>query len=164
LGFGYLSSSASQNGVDANIKGFAGTFGIAAGIAVAENHILAIHIWDAIATSPTVTVGGTTTTNPNATVSFIAVGAEYTAYMSQNLYLSISPALTRGTLAVSGNSSDTSWGIGLRTALGKEWWISDHWGLGIVGHLSLSSNQDTGTNPPTWISWAATVAFSATYN
>jgi hypothetical protein len=36
--------------------------------------------------------------------------------------------------------------------------------LGLVGHLSMSFNQDQGTNPPTWTSWAFTAAFSATYN
>ena len=63
-----------------------------------------------------------------------------------------------------GTSNDTNWGFGLRAALGKEWWVSDHWGLGIAGHVSLTVNQDSGTNPPTWTGLGATVAFSATYN
>ncbi|GAC1537636.1 MAG: hypothetical protein NVS2B9_03980 [Myxococcales bacterium] len=50
------------------------------------------------------------------------------------------------------------------TALGKEWWGSSHWGLGLAAHLSMSVNQESGTNPPTWTGWGATVAFSATYN
>jgi len=164
LGFGYVRSSASQNGVDASISGFAGTFGIAVGAAITENQILAVHLWDLVATSPTITSGNTTLNNPNATLTFVAIGGEYTGYYAGNVYLSISPALTRGTLAVNGTSQNTSWGFGLRAALGKEWWVSNHWGLGMVGHLSFTANQDTGTNPPMWTSWGATVAFSATYN
>jgi hypothetical protein len=68
------------------------------------------------------------------------------------------------TTSSSGSDASTNWGFGARAALGKEWWVSDHWGLGLVGHLSMSFNQDQGTNPPTWTSWAFTAAFSATYN
>src|SRR5207248_6471597 len=80
LGFGYVTASASQNGVDANINGTAGTFGIAVGGAVAENNILAFHFWDIVATNPTVSVGNSTVTNANATMTLIAFGPEYTAY------------------------------------------------------------------------------------
>ncbi|MFL5401077.1 MAG: hypothetical protein ACJ79P_24505 [Myxococcales bacterium] len=164
LGLGYFSESASQNGVDASITGAAGSFGIAVGGAVAENHILAFHFWDVVATSPSVSAGNVSVSNADATVTLIAFGPEYTAYSRENLYFSISPALTRATISSNGSSADTNWGFGLRTGVGKEWWVSDHWGLGVAGHLSLSMNEDTGNNPPTWTGWSATIAFSATYN
>jgi hypothetical protein len=164
FGLGYVYMSASSNGTDASIKGFAASFGIAAGGAVSENSILAFHFWDVVSTNPTVTVGNFTVTNANATLTAIAVGPEYTRYFSDNYYFSITPSLTRATLATTGNSGDTNWGFGLRAGLGKEWWVGDHWGLGAVGHFSFSANQDSGSNPPTWTGWAATVAFSATYN
>ena len=115
-----------------------------------------------IATTPTVT--GPPLSNANATLTFLALGPEYTAYFKQNYYLSLSPALTRATLATNGTSNDTNWGFGFRAALGKEWWVADHWGLGIVGHVSMSVNDDSGRNAPTWGGWAFTAAFSATYN
>jgi hypothetical protein len=37
----------------------------------------------------------------------------------------------------------------MRGAVGKEWWAGDHWGLGVVGHLSLSFNKDSGSGSPT---------------
>src|SRR5438105_2619430 len=40
----------------------------------------------------------------------------------------------------------------------------DHWGLGVVAHLSTSFNKDSGSNAPTWSSWSGTIAFTATYN
>lgn len=164
LGLGYVYMSASNNGTDASIKGFAASFGIAAGGAVSENSILAFHFWDVVATNPTVTVGNSTFNNADATLTAIAFGPEYTRYFSDNYYFSITPSLTRVTLATSGNSTDTNWGFGLRAGLGKEWWVGDHWGLGAVGHVSFSANQASGSNAPTWTGWATTVAFSATYN
>jgi hypothetical protein len=155
---------ASQNGTDATISGLAGTFGFAAGGALSENSILAFHFWDVVVTNPDVTVGSKSLSNANATLTFLALGPEYTAYFKQNYYLSLSPALTRATLATNGTSSDTNWGFGFRAALGKEWWVAEHWGLGIVGHVSMSVNDAGGQNAPTWTGWAFTTAFSATYN
>jgi hypothetical protein len=163
LGFGYLTTSASQNGVDARLSGFAGTFGFAAGGALFENGILAFHFWDAVVTDPSYSVGGTSGT-ASGTLAVFGLGPEYTMYSQQNLYFSISPSLTRVSTSSGSSSGDTNWGFGARAALGKEWWASDHWGLGLVAHLSMSINKDSGSNAPTWTSWAMTVAFSATYN
>jgi hypothetical protein len=163
LGLGYLTTSASQSGTSASMSGLAGTFGLAAGGALSENHILAVHLWDAVVSDPSLSYGGSSGPG-SGTVALIGIGPEYTYYSRQNVYFSISPSLTRMSTSLSGSSASTNWGFGARAALGKEWWVSDHWGLGLVGHLSMSFNQDQGTNPPTWTSWAFTAAFSATYN
>jgi hypothetical protein len=164
LGFGYLSTSASSGGMDANISGAAGTFGIAAGGAVSEGVILAFHFWDVVAANPTVTVNNSSASNANATLTVIGLGPELSLYSNENVYFSLTPSLTRATLAFQGTDSNTNWGFGTRAAVGKEWWVSDHWGLGLAAHFSLSINQDSGSNPPTWTGWGATLAFSATYN
>jgi hypothetical protein len=164
LGFGYARASASSGGTDMSISGPAGTFGIAAGGAVSEDTILAFHLWDVVVSNPTVSMGNTTVNNANATLTTIAFGPEITTYSKENVYFSVTPSLSRATLSIQGSSADTNWGFGIRGALGKEWWVSDHWGLGVAGQVSFSLNQDSGTNPPTWIGWGATVAFSATYN
>jgi hypothetical protein len=164
LGFGYFRASGSADGVDASISGSAASAGIAVGGALFENSILAFHIWDIVLTNPTYSSGGTTTGKIDATFTLIAFGPEYTTYTADNLYFSVTPSLTRGTVSSQGSSSDTDWGFGLRATLGKEWWVSDHWGLGIAGHVSLSLNRLPGTDAPTWTGWGATIAFSATYN
>jgi hypothetical protein len=164
LGFGYLYMSTSSNGTDASIKGVAGSFGVAAGAALSENSILAFHIWDLGATNPTFSSGGFSSSNANATLTVFAFGPEYTRYFADNFYFSITPSLSRATIDFNGSSGDTNWGFGLRAGLGKEWWVSDHWGLGVVGQLSFTANQDSGSNAPTWTGWGGTVAFSATYN
>jgi len=165
LGFGYLTTRASQSGTDVSIVGPAGTFGIAVGSAISENEVLAFHLWDMVVTNPTFTSGSNTVSNVNATLTLVAFGPEYTTYSKDNFYASFSPALTRMSIAANGNTTDTNWGFGFRTALGKEWWVSDHWGVGVAAHVSFSVNQDSGSaNPPTWTGWGATLAFSATYN
>jgi len=163
LGFGYLNTNASQGGINASVSGFAGTFGFAAGSALSENSILAFHFWDVVVKDPSVSVGGSTGTS-NGSISLFALGPEYTVYSKENYYFSISPSLSRLSTESSGSSGDTNWGFALRTAVGKEWWVSDHWGLGVASHFSMSFNEDSGSNPPTWSTFAFTVAFSATYN
>ena len=163
LGIGYLTTSASQGGVDANLRGLAGTFGIAAGGALSEDIILAFHVWDAVVSDPTYSGGGSSGT-ASGTLALLGLGPEYTMYSNQNYYFSISPSLTRMSASSGSGSSATKWGLGLRAALGKEWWAGDHWGLGVAGHLSMSLNEDSGSNAPIWTTWAFTVAFSATYN
>jgi hypothetical protein len=165
LGYGYLDTSASQGTTSTTISGLAATFGLAVGGAVAEGHILAVHVWDMVVMDPNVSYGTGSVANFDASLSLLGLGPEYTAYSKDNLYLSISPSVTR--TWISGNtttSGKTNWGYGGRVAVGKEWWVAEHWGLGIAGHLSASFNKASGGNGLTWTTFAGALAFSATYN
>src|SRR5476649_479936 len=164
LGFGYVSANASPGGTDLSIAGPAASLGIAAGGAIARNQILAIHFWDFVASNPNVTTGGLRSASANSVFALFALGPEYTFYSNSNYYLSASPALTRINYLSHGSASSSNFGYGLRASFGKEWWASESWGLGVAAQVSVSVNQDSGTNAPTWTSWGATVAFSATYN
>ena len=58
--------------------------------------------------------------------------------------------------------SDT--GVGFQGMVGKEWWASTNWGLGLAGELYVASMKDK-TDPNTrWTSSAFSLVFSATYN
>jgi hypothetical protein len=46
--------------------------------------------------------------------------------------------------------------------LGKEWWVSDTWGLGVAGMLLASGNGGGGGS--TFTTWSGAILFSATYN
>jgi len=163
LGIGFMGTSASS-GPERSVSGVAGTVGLAIGGALSEGSILAFHVWDAMIANPSVTDRGTSSTL-NGKVGLLALGPEYTAYSKQNVYFSISPAITRVYfLSGSGTSDDTKWGFGVRAAVGREWWVADHWGLGGVVHLSWSFNNASGGDSSTWSTWGLTVAFSATYN
>jgi hypothetical protein len=167
LGFGYLSSSESTSFGDLNVSGVAGLAGVSIGGAVAENVILSAHIFDAVSSNPDVSLGGSSGKAQNASLTMWGIGPELTYYfMPNNIYLSGTVGLTRMTLSSNGNDASTDWGFGTRLTLGKEWWVSDHWGLGLSGHVSYANNNDPDTNggSHTMSSWAFGAAFSATYN
>jgi hypothetical protein len=57
--------------------------------------------------------------------------------MPQNAYVSATLAVTRQSLKLNGTQSDTDTGFGGQLAAGKEWWVSDHWGLGVAGKFTF---------------------------
>ncbi|HEX9575138.1 MAG TPA: hypothetical protein VF994_13660 [Myxococcales bacterium] len=163
LGFGYQTSS--ESGF--TISGGAALIGLAIGGALSENSILAGHIFGSGVSNPNVSGGGASGTANDTTLTMSGIGPQYTYYfMPSNVYLSTTLALTRMRSSTRNGDFDSNYGIGTRIALGKEWWVGDHWGLGVVGHVSFSTNQDPvaggGTN--TLTTWAFGAAFSATYN
>ena len=55
-------------------------------------------------------------------------------------------------------------GLGLKLAVGKEWWVSDHWGIGVAGQFFISRNDDPDATTVKLTTLGGGVAFSATYN
>ena len=60
-------------------------------------------------------------------------------------------------------------GLALEALFGKEWWVSDNWGLGLSGQVILGRMQGkdvdmTLLEVPTWTAKAFSLLFSATYN
>jgi len=169
LGLGFMATSEPTGTSAGNltISGAAGVSGFVIGGAVQENIILGAHLYNGVVANPTVSFSsGQSGTTSNTSLAMYGIGPEFTYYwMPSNIYFSGTVALTRMSMTVNGTSSDSNTGLGTRIALGKEWWVSDHWGLGLASHISLSSNRDGGdANAPTLTSWGFAVAFSATYN
>jgi len=166
FGFGYLTSTESIGGNTATLSGFAGVAVVSIGGAVAENLIFGAHIYDAVSANPTLSSGGTSSSTANSTLTMVGIGPELTYYfMPNNVYVSGTVALSRMTVSSNGNDQSSDWGLGSRVTLGKEWWVSNHWGLGLSGHISYSANNDpTAPNGTLMSSWAFGAAFSATYN
>jgi hypothetical protein len=82
-----------------------------------------------------------------------------------NIYLAVTPSLTRLVMDDGTSSATTEWGFGLRGAVGKEWWVSDNWGVGVSGSLAFSSNKDSSASgAPTWSTVSFGIGVSATYN
>lgn len=164
-GVGYLSSSSTPGGIGASMSGVAIPFGIVIGGAVAENVIIAGDLWGISAVSPSFTIAGQTASSGDTSFSLGGVGLNLTYYfMPANVYVSVTPSLVGLTLRGNGATSSSQAGFGTKVGVGKEWWVGDHWGLGLAGQFFLGVNQDTGANPPTWTTLGGAVAFSATYN
>jgi hypothetical protein len=81
-----------------------------------------------------------------------------------NLYIQATPSFTwwRAETDLLEFESDT--GFGMRLALGKEWWVSDSWALGLNGQFAFASNDDKDAGGGTWDTTWFGVAFSATYD
>jgi hypothetical protein len=90
------------------------------------------------------------------------VGASY-YFMPENIYLSMSFKYSGG--GISKSSVDN--GYGLQVSLGKEWWVSKNWGLGLA--LNISYDYFSKTDPgypiitPLHV-FTYGLSFSATYN
>ena len=174
-GFGYARMSASSTGNDIVISGTSGAFGLAMGGAVTGNLILFGTFTFADITSPNIKINGTSVGagNNSADSAGFGVGAAY--YIEPaNVYLAGS--LLANQLEIDDNNgnkiAETNWGVGFEGIVGKEWWVSDNWGLGIAAQVLLASMKDkaddTGLvatgDTPTWKSSAFSLLFSATYN
>lgn len=167
LGLGYLTSSEPAGTVSVTISGVAGLAGLAIGGAVVEDFVLAVHIFDAYASNPSVSAGGPSVSTTDTSLTLWGIGPEATYYIQPaNVYLSGTLGFTKMSFAQGNASVSTDWGFGFRAAVGKEWWAGDHWGLGIAGHVTFSTNPDPAANgsTPTLSTWTIGAAFSATYN
>jgi hypothetical protein len=148
LGVGYQDSTANS----ATIDGAAGRFAISIGGGVAEN----------LALFGTLLGGGTTAEDPKATLAMLGFGATY-YLMPMNVFLSGSVGFGSLRLKQNGSEHDTELGFASRVGVGKEWFVSESWGLGLAGYLDFAAAKDKGTNPPTWRTISPLVAFSATF-
>jgi len=166
IGLGYASSSASSGTTSVTISGMAGFAGVSIGGAVTENLILAGRLYAVVVNNPTVSVNGVSASTSNAQASMSGLGPELTYYfVPANVYLSACLAMTKQSTEQNGVQTNTEIGVGAEFAVGKEWWVSSHWGLGLAGRVSVSANKDTGaTNAPTWDALGVAALFSASYN
>jgi hypothetical protein len=166
IGLAYSASSATSGGDTAKVSGTGGAMAVSMGGAVVPNLILGGQFWLTTVSDPTMTLNGSSATASDTTYTVYGFGPMLKYYwMPSNLYLSATPSLTRLSLRdeVTGSTGETEWGIGLRAALGKEWYVSRTLGLGLAGVLDVSSNKDTNGGP-TWTSWGGGLVFSVSFN
>ncbi len=163
LGPGYLYNSASQGGSTLKVSGVGGTFGIAAGGAIAPNVVVYGEAIGTTVSDPTVDLDGQSATADGTTVSTVGIGPGIAYYLDGNAYLSATLAMTKMSVSNDYSSADTEWGFGASLSGGTEWWVSDNWGVGVVGQLMLASMKESGADYR-WTSVCASLLFSASYN
>jgi hypothetical protein len=169
LGLGYMDSSTSVDrtffSFDAS-HGGAGEFAFALGGAVRENFIVAGEFWSSWTPSPTLrSQGASVPTGGTFSNALLALGPTFTWYlMPENVYFSATPSLTWLDFSDAFDSFQSDVGFGTRLALGKEWWVGPHWGLGVSGWFAFSFNKEGGGSDATWRTFLGGVAFTATLN
>ena len=169
VGFGYLSASETYNGLTDNYSGAGVSYGAAFGGAVVPNLIVYGEVLGTTIVNADYSQGGVAQGSSLTDLSLFGVGPGLAYYFEPiNLYLSGTLTFTRVSFSDTGSGvslGDTNWGVGVSLMLGKEWWVSRDWGLGIAGQFHLASMGDTVQGYDTRLqTFVFSVLFTATYN
>lgn len=164
IGPGGFRASATIGTDSYEISGGGAGLGLALGGVVAENLIVYGEIFGNTASNPTFTQNGMSQTATNSTAGVGGLGPGIAYYFASNFY--VGGTVDFAKISIQQNNqeiahSDT--GLGISVHFGKEWWVSDNWGLGIALQLYGGSIPDGQANT-NWKTAGGCLAFSATYN
>jgi hypothetical protein len=165
-GIGAFTSSEEVPGGKAELSGTTGHFNFGIGGAISENLILHFDASGISSTDPTIEINGRSATAVG-TFSTTLIGIGLTKYFSSNIYLTGAVGFAKSSFVANGVSYDTDNGYGINLMIGKEWWVSENWGLGVAGQLLYTSCPDSSGYSGTKYDLNTTslgLLFSATFN
>ncbi|MCP3058721.1 hypothetical protein LXT21_08055 [Myxococcus sp. K38C18041901] len=167
LGLGYTNSAAVGQGVDLALKGGAGTLNLELGFAPINNFIIYGKLFGTSTPNPDIEVDGTTIEgdeDDDVASNYAALGVGLAYYfMPANFYLSGAVVANQLSASYGGETeAQTDTGVGLHVGLGKEWWVSENWGVGIGAELALGRIRSGGNDD--WNVTHFSLMFTATYN
>lgn len=161
------------NGKDLEFCGPTAVFRFKLGVTPADNFIV-YGVYGAYnQDEPEITYGSQTNSKTDFVLAYNDLGGGICYYfMPVNIYISAEIAITQLTVQ---SDTYTSWdseaGRSLTLSIGKEWWVSDDWGIGIALILRGASMKagseitDEAENKNDTITHGfAGLAFTATYN
>ncbi|HJX51438.1 MAG TPA: hypothetical protein VJ801_01620, partial [Polyangia bacterium] len=167
VGGGGLSGSAGAQ----KYSGGSGAYSLAGGTAIAESLILYAELLGYDSLKPRFEGNGGWDATSVHTAG-LGPGVAY-YFMPLNLYVSgtllyqvwASKGFRRTANAASPAPVDPSgWaGIGCSLMVGKEWWVSANWGLGVAAQLLLGESTGSPADGH-WTAKALAIMFSSTYN
>ena len=139
-GGGYSRTAITEEGDRLAVKGTSGSVDFAIGAVVKKN--LAVHVtlgaWSLI--DPKVEFNGVEEVADNTSMTMVMFGGGFTYYLGpSNVYLTASGGAAKLTSEIEGESGDSDTGIAFDAGLGKEWWVSDRWGIGLSGTAGYHS-------------------------
>jgi hypothetical protein len=159
-GFGYAQSK--NDGFPLEFTGAPAELDIAIGAVVTEN--LAIHatLFGWLISDPDVDgVLGSGTASGDADMTAFGVGVTY-YFMPVNIYLSAS--LGAGSFSATGDiEGESDSGLAGQLTAGKEWWVSNRWGLGVSGVFGFFTLPES-TSSENWKGYNLAIMFSTTFN
>ena len=171
LGFGYQSFEYSGNTAyipDLEAKGVASEFDIKLGGRIAPNtllHATLAGVSNGEDLEVSSTRGSYSTSEKSESMSFLGIGLTY--YLPINVFLSGSIGLASFNLQDNGDDGNiegsTEEGLGFQVAVGKEWWVSDNWGLGVSAAFTYGSAEDKHDAGDA-SAYGTNIMFSATFN
>ena len=167
VGISATGFSSKQAGVKTNYVGGGISSGVAIGGVIARNLVLYGAFFGTDTGNPDRQVDGTSMTSDLGEIGVGAFGPGLAYYFERcNLYLS-------ATFGLAGFTANDGGGVKVDSAksgtafdfmVGKEWWVSRDWGLGIAGELMAASLKDKNVPGLTWSASGLSILFSATYN
>jgi hypothetical protein len=134
LGVGWLQLK--ESGYDASISGRGWPFALSAGFAPTRSLVVFGEFYELQIRNPS---------SDLVDLDLLAIGPGLSYYlMPINIFASCSLSLSQASYR-NGTPLDTrygtnvtsNWGILGRFSLGKEWWVSGNWGIGLAGELLL---------------------------
>lgn len=162
LGGGSMNAKWNDFAFSQTASGPSGSFSFALGGAVAPNLILFGELTSESASNPRFRINGDDYRSRDVALSQSGFGPGLAYYfMPVNMYVSGTLLFTRGTMEVRGVEDQTDLGYGFKFALGKEWWVSRDWGLGVAGIASIA-NLPVDSGSVSFNNFG--LAFTATYN
>lgn len=147
-GFGFSSASFDDSG-DTKLSGIGGLGSFKFGATIAPNVALGVDLFGLSMFEPSVTQNGQDLGNAEgtrATMGAIGIGGTFYV-MPANLYIAGSVGAAIGTLEFRGRfgnviieaKEDTKVGLGLNVMVGKEWWVSRRWGIGLAAQATYAA-------------------------
>ena len=165
LGVGYGRVSITTGGEATTMVGASLASSLAIGGAIAPNLILYGGFVDSSLFSPDYKVDGTTVTKGGSSILFSGFGPGLAYYfMPSNLYLAGTLLLGRLGQAAPGGATISYRGPGLEALLGKEWWVSENWGLGVTAQIVAAQLPAQGIDDAAFNVVQAALLVSATFN
>ncbi len=165
LGGGHAESEIDSAGQSLKFSGSGVELDLAIGGMVSENLALHGSIFGWLISDPDVEASGPIqgSAEVSGDLDMTAFGAGITYYfMPVNIYLSGSAGV--GVMSGDGDiDGETDSGFAGMITLGKEWWVSGGWGLGLAGVFGFHSLPDKDIDE-SWSGWNFSVIFSATLN
>lgn len=167
IGPAFTHVSSENGGDELTISGSGGAFSLAVGHTISPNLILYGELFDDVAVEPTVELNGDELgTAEDVSAGAIGIGIGLAYYFPSNFYVSGTLAMAQLSVQEDGDEqAESDFGPGVSLQFGKEWWVSDNWGLGLGMQVFMGMmSEDVGGNEIAYRTTAAAFVLSAAYN
>jgi hypothetical protein len=169
LGPSGLAASSTVDSEDVTVSGAGGSFHVALGYNLLPGLVVFGELFDYVTLDPEVEIdGGEATDLGDTSLGLYGVGAGVAYHFWKNVHVSASIAAAQLIATAERESGEveqdeTDFGFGVNLVIGKEFWVSDNWALGVAGQVFLGAMSNGEANED-WGVGAIGASLSATYD
>ncbi len=147
-GLGNLRASEKAIEDEFTLTGVSGISSIAVGHSVATNSFINVDVFAGVVLDPSLDFNRAALgrlTDAEMSVAGIGVGITH-YFMPANFYIAGSLGLATAELSYANTTIETDSGWGINAVIGKEWWVSKSWSLGLSGQYFYVVVPDKSIN------------------